>query len=145
MSSSFIQCKVPLRTRSMAGLYPSRQRSANRAQSTAKPFSVPHRAPSRMIEPRQSTTVPKTSKMQGPLYQVGFAADEAFVSACHAVMRVRAGRFISRKWERRPPRAYNIRHTSLQSPELRARHAVQQIIRLSLARLNGLQRVPVGT
>ena len=41
------------------GVYPERQRSAKRAQSTLMPFALPHAFPSSMIDPRQSTAVPK--------------------------------------------------------------------------------------
>ena len=59
----FIQGSSPVRTRCMAGPYPPRQFSAKWLQSTSTPLAVQTSSPSRIIEPRQSTTVPKTSKV----------------------------------------------------------------------------------
>ena len=60
--SIVIHGSSPERTRAIAGRYPARQASANAGQSTASFFLRPSAAHSRTIEPRQSTTVPKTSK-----------------------------------------------------------------------------------
>src|SRR5262245_20641766 len=68
-SSRIIRCNLsrlvhgssPLRTLSIEGAYPARHRSAKLAQSISNPFVFPQALPSSMIEPRQSTTVPKVS------------------------------------------------------------------------------------
>src|SRR5262249_13293458 len=52
----------PLRTLSIAGLYPRRQRSANSDQLMFKPLDLPQSVASAITELRQSTTVPKASK-----------------------------------------------------------------------------------
>ena len=54
----------PVRTRSMPGRYSALQASANAGQSTPSPSSFSVRAPYRTIDPRQSTTVPNTSKQR---------------------------------------------------------------------------------
>ncbi|OGA94588.1 MAG: hypothetical protein A3G27_00345 [Betaproteobacteria bacterium RIFCSPLOWO2_12_FULL_66_14] len=61
--SIVIHGSSPDRTRAIAGRYPARQASVNAGQSAASLLRRPSAVHSRMIEPRQSTTVPKTSKM----------------------------------------------------------------------------------
>src|SRR5919199_2283861 len=61
-ASRSLQGISPRRTRSIDGLYLPRQASAKAAQSTLKFFCLPSSSPSRITEPRQSTTVPNTSK-----------------------------------------------------------------------------------
>src|ERR687886_841782 len=61
-ASRFVQGISPRRTLFMEGTYRSLQASAKAAQSTLRFFSLPSSSPSRITEPRQSTTVPKTSK-----------------------------------------------------------------------------------
>src|SRR5258708_17545442 len=63
-ASSLVQGSSPLRTRSMAGRYPSRNWSAKRAQSTFTPLALPQASPSAMMDRRQSTTVPNVSKIR---------------------------------------------------------------------------------
>ena len=59
----FNQGSSPVRTRCMNGSYPARHAWANSSQSTASAFCLPSTRPSRMMVLRQSTTVPKTSKV----------------------------------------------------------------------------------
>src|SRR5215472_5140436 len=61
-SSSLVQGISPLRTFSIVGLYPRRQRSVNSAQLIFKPLTLPQLLASAITELRQSTTVPNVSK-----------------------------------------------------------------------------------
>src|SRR5215471_1896616 len=61
-SSSLVHGTLPLRTWSMAGLYPRRQRSVNSTQLIFRPLTLPHSVASAITELRQSTTVPNISK-----------------------------------------------------------------------------------
>src|SRR6516162_3733278 len=61
-SSSLVHGISPLRTLSIAGLYPRRQRSVNPVQSIFKPLALPQLVASATTELRQSTTVPNISK-----------------------------------------------------------------------------------
>src|SRR5215831_12832798 len=70
-SSSGFQGSSPRRTRSIEGRYRACQASANLAQSRLIPRDRPLASASRMIPERQSTTVPKTSKVSARME--GFA------------------------------------------------------------------------
>src|SRR5215472_3745785 len=63
-SSRFVHGILPLRTLSMAGRYPRRQRSVNSTQLIFKPSALPQVIASAITELRQSTTVPNISKTQ---------------------------------------------------------------------------------
>src|SRR5204862_921352 len=62
--SSGVQPSSLARTLFMKGAYCARQASANAAQSTPGTRLLQRASPSAMMLPRQSTTVPKTSKTQ---------------------------------------------------------------------------------
>src|ERR687886_1727449 len=80
-ASRFVQGISPRRTRSIDGLYLPRQASAKAAQSTLKFFCLPSSSPSRITEPRQSTTVPNTSKTRAFTPKTSTLDD---LLACHA-------------------------------------------------------------
>src|SRR5262249_16003775 len=77
-SSSGLQGSSPRRTRFIEGWYRARQASANLAQSQLIPRDRPIASASRMIPERQSTTVPKTSKVSARTRRAGGSARGTF-------------------------------------------------------------------
>src|SRR5215831_10871887 len=77
-SSSGFQGSSPRRTRSIEGRYRACQASANLAQSRLIPRDRPLASASRMIPERQSTTVPKTSKVSARTRRAGGSARGTF-------------------------------------------------------------------
>src|ERR1700730_4171897 len=82
-SSSLVQGISPLRTLSIVGLYPRRQRSAKSAQLMFRPLALPQAMPSAITEPRQSTTVPNVSNTSAfTLASSGFTSCGPRVACC---------------------------------------------------------------
>src|SRR5215469_11654149 len=88
-SSSLVQGISPLRTLSIAGLYPRRQRSVNSAQLILRCLPLPQPVASAITELRQSTTVPKVSKTHAfTLANSGFMFCEPPVVCCARAERI---------------------------------------------------------
>src|SRR5215471_2268920 len=88
-SSSLVQGISPLRTLSIAGLYPRRQRSVNSAQLILRCLPLPQVVVSAITELRQSTTVPKVSKTHAfTLANSGFTFFEPPVVCCARAERI---------------------------------------------------------